>query len=278
MAAGALGTQTNGSVIRPAAFCGVVGFKPSFGTVSNDGTLDPWPTLDHTGVFARDVRDAALLASVIADKDRVCSQVSAPTQAPKLALVRSPVWALADRAQQDMLEENAATLARAGARVDELDLPEIFGNAHAVHRVILAYEGAHHFAPLQKQHRSDMSARFNELLDAGAAVSDNAYRAALESMRTLRLEFDRVLKAYDCVITPPASGEAPATLEETGNPAFCTLWTLLGAPAVTLPSGVGPAALPLGLQIVGPCNQDDRTLSVAAWCESQLAFSGPRLQ
>jgi Asp-tRNA(Asn)/Glu-tRNA(Gln) amidotransferase A subunit family amidase len=273
MVAGALGTQTNGSVIRPAAFCGVVGFKPTLGTVPNHGTLDPWPTLDHTGVFARHVDDAAVLAACISD-GRICGAIQMQTRAPRLACVRTHVWDLAEPAQKEMLSSNASTLTDAGAHVEALALPASFDDAHRVHRVILAYEGARHFAGLRQRHREDMSARFNALIDDGAAVSENDYRDALHSASRLRSEFARVMSGYDAIITPPAAGEAPPTLSETGNPAFCTLWTLLGVPAVTIPVGLGPAGLPLGMQIIGASGTDDATLAVAAWCESQLRFAG----
>jgi Asp-tRNA(Asn)/Glu-tRNA(Gln) amidotransferase A subunit family amidase len=97
-------------------------------------------------------------------------------------------------------------------------------------------------------------------------------------MQNLRRGFARAIESFDAIITPPAAGEAPATLEETGNPAFCTIWTLLGVPAVTIPVGVGPAGLPIGLQLIGPSREDDRTLSIAAWCEAHLPFTGLHLQ
>jgi Asp-tRNA(Asn)/Glu-tRNA(Gln) amidotransferase A subunit family amidase len=269
MVPAALGTQTNGSVIRPAAFCGVIGFKPTIGSVSNHGTLDPWPTLDHTGVFARDVADAALLACVVSES-RVKDVVEVRGQPPRLALVRSPVWDLAERAQKEQLESAARSLVNAGAQVERLELPARFDDAHDVHRVILAYEGARHFAALQRQHRSQMSVRFNELLDEGSAIAATAYEDALAARHALGNEFLRAMQGFDALITPPATGEAPATLDQTGNPAFCTIWTLLGAPAITLPVGRGPAGLPLGLQIVSRCGEDNALLATAAWCESTL--------
>jgi Asp-tRNA(Asn)/Glu-tRNA(Gln) amidotransferase A subunit family amidase len=274
MVAGALGTQTNGSVIRPAAFCGVVGFKPTLGTVSNHGTLDPWPTLDHTGVFARCVADAALLASIIAQSNTVAGVVTVPDRAPRLALVRSPVWHLAEAPQKEMLASNAATLAAGGAIVEELDLPGEFDDAHRIQRLIMAYEAARHFGELQQRHRNAMSERFNELLDEGAAASADDYRDALQTTVRLRAGFAAVIGEYDAFITPPAAGEAPPTLSETGSPAFCTIWTLLGVPAVTIPVGSGPAGLPLGLQIAGAQHADDAVLGVAAWCEANFPFPG----
>jgi Asp-tRNA(Asn)/Glu-tRNA(Gln) amidotransferase A subunit family amidase len=272
MVAGALGTQTNGSVIRPAAFCGVVGFKPTLGSVSNHGTLDPWPTLDHTGVFARHVGDAALLASVIAKHGAIAPTILMPSHALRLAFVRTPVWHLADPAQKEMLEKNAAVLGHAGAIVEELMLPAEYDNAHRVHRVVMAYEAARHFQNLQKRHRALMSAKFNELLDEGAALGEAAYGEALRATQKLRENFPALIDRFDAIITPPAPGEAPPTLEQTGNPAFCTIWTLLGVPAITIPVGLGPSGMPLGLQIVGAQGEDDRTLSVAAWVESHLPF------
>jgi Asp-tRNA(Asn)/Glu-tRNA(Gln) amidotransferase A subunit family amidase len=274
MIAGALGTQTNGSVIRPAAFCGVVGFKPSLGTVSNHGTMDPWPTLDQTGVFARDVADAASLAAVVTRHGTVSTKIMMPGHTPRLALVRSPVWHLADPAQQAMLESNAALLSHAGAHVVELDLPPLFDQAHRAHGVIMAFEAARYFREVQQRNRAQISARMNELLDEGANVAESQYRQALEITQALRDEFARIVADHDAVITPPATGEAPATLKETGSPTFCTIWTLLGVPAITIPVGFGPAGLPLGLQIVGRELEDDQALTIAAWCESHLPFPG----
>lgn len=272
MVAGALGTQTNGSVIRPAAFCGVVGYKPSFGLVSNHGTLDPWPTLDHTGVFARSVADAALLASVIAKPGAITSNISLPSHAPRLAVVRSPVWHLAEPAQRAALETATIALTHAGAEVEPLELPAAFNEAHGSLFVIMAYEGARHFGKLQQRFRALMSARFNALLDEGAAVSREQYDNALKASAELRQHFGELISAFDAILTPPAAGEAPATLEETGSPAFCTIWTLLGVPATTIPVALGPSGLPLGLQIVGAAHADDRLLTTAAWCEAHLPF------
>lgn len=273
MAAGALGTQTNGSVIRPAAFCGVVGFKPSFGTASNHGTLDPWPSLDHTGVFARNVRDAAVLASVITKAGAVSPAVRLPSRAPRLAIVHTPVWHLATPAQKGRLATDAGTLRRAGASIEQAELPPRFADAHRVHQVILAYEGFRHFGDLQRRHRGLMSPRFNALLDEGAAIDAAAHQDALRAAQALRDDYTAFMSAYDAVLTPPAAGEAPPVSDETtGSPAFCTIWTLLGAPAVTIPTGQGPSGLPLGLQIVGVHGRDDAALGVAAWAASRLPF------
>jgi Asp-tRNA(Asn)/Glu-tRNA(Gln) amidotransferase A subunit family amidase len=274
MAAAALGTQTNGSIIRPAAYCGIVGFKPSMGAVPNDGTLDPWSTLDHTGVFARNVADAALVAAHVAAPGVVSPTVTPPAEAPYLALVRSPAWKSAQAAQKLTMASDVAVLAGAGARIEELDLPDTYSEAHRMHRRVMAYEGARHFAALRERHAGAMSTALNQLIDEGLAVSEAEYREAIAYVRAARESFSQTMGRYDAIITPPAVGEAPATLEHTGDPAFCTIWTLLGAPAVTIPGGTGPQGLPIGMQIVGRRGQDDRTLGVAAWCELHLPFTG----
>ena len=271
----ALGTQTNGSVIRPAAFCGVVGFKPSYGAIATHGMLAFSGTLDTVGVLARSVADAAQLAAVIADPDRVLgAEIRVLSALPRLIAVRSPVWHLAEPSQQAMFGQNIAVLRAAGALVDEIELPGRFADAHNAQRVIMAYEGAQNLGPVQRRHRSELSARLNAFLDEGAAIDAASHRAALEMRGRLQEEFARFVTGHDAVITPPAPGEAPADLTQTGNPTFCTIWTLLGVPAVSIPAGLGPRQLPFGLQVVGASQADDKTLAVAAWVEQQLAFGG----
>jgi amidase len=139
----------------------------------------------------------------------------------------------------------------------------------------MGYEAAGHFAALQRRHRDALSAQLNALLDEGAKVTPSAYDDALAGAAALKTEFAAGYAHVDAVITPPTPGEAPATLSETGSPAFCTIWSLLGVPAITLPVAPGPAGMPLGLQIVGRYREDERVLGVAAWCEARL---GRRVQ
>ncbi len=277
MACGALGTQTNGSVIRPAAYCGVVGFKPSHGTISAHGMLAFAPTLDTVGVLARSVADAVSLAAVAAEAEhRLAAEVAVLARPPRLAAVRSPVWAAAEDAQKEMFAANITALRRAGATVDETELPGIFGEAHAAQRCIMACEAAQNLGPIQRQHRDQISARLNAFLDEGAGIAEARYRAALATRARLQQEFARFIGGCDALVTPPATGEAPATLEQTGDPTFCTIWTLLGVPTVAIPVGLGPRGLPLGLQIVGASCGDDATLAAAAWCEQVFPFEGLR--
>jgi Asp-tRNA(Asn)/Glu-tRNA(Gln) amidotransferase A subunit family amidase len=275
MVCGALGSQTNGSVVRPAAFCGVVGYKPSHGIISTDGVMPYAPTLDTVGVFARSVSDAALLASACAPAARPlpaeCGSLPRP---PRLAAVRSPVWDAASAPQKKLFTDNLAALRGAGAGVTEAELPEPFQAAHAVQRAIMAYEAAQHLGAVQREHRSLLSARLNAFLDEGATIEERRYRDALASRDHLRELWARFSAAYDAIVTPPATGEAPADLGQTGDPTFCTIWTLLGAPALAIPVALGPSGLPLGLQIVGADGRDDAVLAAGAWCERVFPFAG----
>lgn len=268
MVAGALGTQTNGSVIRPAAFCGVIGYKPGIGVVSSHGTMDPWPSLDHTGVFARTVGDAALLAHVIADTP-IPPTVHA-NRAPRLVAVRSPVWALAEDYAQSDFTDTVGRLRRAGAEITERELPAAFDEAHAALRTLMAFEAHRHFQALRNARGNEMSAQLRALIDEGAQVNKAAYDRARSLQLSLRETFAAFVSPFDAVVTLPAPGEAPATLEQTGNPAFCSIWSLLGVPAITLPVALGPHGLPLGVQIASASGAEAAALNVAAWCEARL--------
>jgi Asp-tRNA(Asn)/Glu-tRNA(Gln) amidotransferase A subunit family amidase len=274
----ALGTQTNGSVIRPAAFCGCVGFKPSQGLIATSGIQPFAPTLDQVGVLARSIADAAHLSAALIEPAGEAAQAlalglaQAPPlyQPPRLAWVGSPVWHTAEVPQRELMQQAVARLRAAGAAVAQQELPALFATAHDVHRTIMQAEGARELGPLQAAHRAQLSAALNRLIDDGARIPEAVYREALESRERLHGELAHWFHRFDALLTPPARGEAPATCEHTGDPAFCTIWTLTGVPAFTLPAGRGPHGLPLGLQIVGPYRQDARTAAVAQWCADAL--------
>jgi Asp-tRNA(Asn)/Glu-tRNA(Gln) amidotransferase A subunit family amidase len=280
---GAVGTQTNGSVIRPAAFCGVVGYKPTADLISLAGVHPFSPSLDQAGVFARSVPDAAFLAAALVERGDADAAASTrkgvipgdmvPMARPlRLAAVRSPVWHLADPHAQEHFLKMAARLRSAGAEVTERELPPEFKGAHAVLRTIMYGEGARGFAELQRRDRARLSPRLNALIDEGLGIPDSDLARGLEKKGQLARELDAFLSAFDGIITPPTLGEAPADLTQTGDPAFCTIWSLCGVPAVTIPAGRGPAGLPFGLQIVGPRFSDERVLSVALWCDEQIGW------
>jgi Asp-tRNA(Asn)/Glu-tRNA(Gln) amidotransferase A subunit family amidase len=274
--AGALGTQTNGSVIRPAAFCGVVGYKPSCDQMSARGVMPFSPTLDQPGVFARSVADAAFLASCLtAHRSAITPEVKPLRSAPRLAAVRSPVWHLARPEQRAQLDADIKRLRDAGAAVDVLEISGEFDAAHKVHRTIMLFEAARAAKKVRVAYRDRFSDYLNKALDEGEAIRDTDYREALKTRLQLQQSlahfFDR---GYSAIITPPAAGEAPATLDNTGDPRFCSIWTLVGVPAIAIPTGVGPHGMPLGLQLVGAAEEENYLLATAAWCEKHSSFRG----
>ncbi|MEK7735160.1 MAG: amidase [Pseudomonadota bacterium] len=285
MVPAAIGTQTNGSVIRPAAFCGCVGYKPSQGLLPRTGVQPLSPTLDQLGIFTRSVPDAAIVAGALIGhdpkdplslSDMSLSQTDfvlrSRYQPPRLAVVRSPVWHLAEPAQRQRFEENLAALRAAGALVEDLDLGSAFEIAHETLRIIMFAEGAVTFAKLHAQQRDQLSPELNQLIEEGSRLRATRFEEAREQRQRLRTELLRRMLLCDAVVTPPARGEAPATFGHTGDPSFCTIWTLCGVPAVTIPVGLGPQGLPLGLQLVGRFLEDPSLLSVAQWCAQAIGL------
>lgn len=273
----AFGTQTNGSVIRPAAFCGCVGFKPSEGTLATAGIQPFSPTLDQPGLFTRSVEDVALAFAALREGPEELRTgvwpLSPLDRPPRLAAVRSPVWSQAEPAAQQSFVATLARLRAAGAEVTETELPAVFASTHGVHRTIMAYEAARALGDLQSQQRAQLSAVLNRFLDEGHTIGAAAVAEALAQRQTLQAGFGPFLAGFDAIVTPPTRGEAPATLEHTGDPVFCTIWTLLGVPALALPVGLGPQGLPLGLQVVGTFQDDAHLLRVARWVEQAVAFA-----
>lgn len=272
---GALGTQTNGSVIRPAAFCGVVGYKPTQGLIRFDGVHHFSRTLDQIGVFARSVADCAWLAAALADEPgTIPSAPASLDRLPKLAAVRTPVWDRATEAQQARFAADIAVLRDAGALVREVELPARFAAAHQAQRRIMYREAADEFAVLARTRPGDLSEGLRAALAEGARVSDAELAAALAERDALAQSLDTFFEEFDAIVTPPATGEAPLGIETTGDPAFCTIWTLTQVPALSIPTGFGPTGLPLGLQITAARGRDGVALAVAAWCAARLPLAG----
>jgi Asp-tRNA(Asn)/Glu-tRNA(Gln) amidotransferase A subunit family amidase len=282
----ALGTQTLGSVIRPAAFNGVVGFKPSFGAIPRTGVHPLSPSLDHVGFFARRVDDVALALSLLggsSDSDRHGRPVPPfdvsvesglpPIEKPRLAIVRFANWSRAEPEQQQIFEAAIAKLRDAGAVLAELELAELDQTNWSVVNTILTSEGAFIFNGLVERYPDRTSDHLKSLVKIGKTHSATNYLAAKASQETLRLEFANGISGFDAVLTLPAFGEAPEGLSYTGDAEYCAPWTLLGVPAISLPAGFGKNALPLGLQVVGAYRGDYRMLRVAKWIESALRFN-----
>ena len=264
----AVGSQTNGSVIRPAAFCGVVGFKPSAGRVSRAGMFVTSDTLDQVGGFARSVREAATLAAAMAGEP-VATWWAEDPESPKLAALRTGEWDRADDAVRARFQADVDRLAASGGPIEWPKPPPGLEEALSVLRTIMLYEQARAMAGELEGHEQLLSAAVREQLAEGAATSDATYREALASRVRIRRDFSDWATRYDAILTPATVGEAPGP-ETTGDPRFCTRWSLVGAPAIVIPSGLGPHRLPLGLQLVGAPGDDRRLLAAAAWCEGRL--------
>lgn len=281
----AIGTQTLGSVIRPAAFCGVVGFKPSFGAISRTGIHPFSPTLDTVGVFTRSVADAAWFGACLmgADARDEATTISAEPRMlrvplepfatpPRLAIVKTSKWPLATEAQRNLFVANTMKLQEAGARAREVSLPRMFEGAWDNVMTILCRDAARSFASIESRHRIRLSPVLVDVIDRGRAISLDEYDRARARREEYRRWLDGLFSQYDGIITLPAGGEAPEGLGNTGDATFASLWTLAGMPAVTIPTGRGPRGLPLGLQVVGRYREDEQTLRVAAWCEQVIDF------
>jgi Asp-tRNA(Asn)/Glu-tRNA(Gln) amidotransferase A subunit family amidase len=254
MARFAFGTQTVGSTIRPAAYCGVVGYKPTFGMLSRSGMKMGAESLDTVGVIARTVEDAALLASASAMR----SDLRLDDLKPKLAVCRSPNWPQMERDGADHFENAVRKL---GGR--ELELP--FGELDRAAVTILFYEMARGLAHEFAHHRARIHPMLAARVEDGAKIPYAEYAKALAYAAECRRKLADLARDYDALLTPSATGEAPLGLQSTGNTAMNRLWTLLYGPCVTVPAGVGPSGMPLGLQLVGLPGSDARTLAAARW-------------
>ena len=281
----ALGTQTLGSVIRPAAFNGVVGLKPSFGAIPRTGVHPLSPSLDHVGFFARRVDDVALALSLLAaahDSDPHgrpipgfqvdASQGLEPLDNPRLAIVRLAAWSRVEPAQQRVFEAAVATLRAAGAVLEEIEMTELDRANWDTINTILASEASVIYGDLVARFPDRTSEHLKSLVATGQAHSAHAYLTAKAQQERLRATFATETVGFDAILTLPAFGEAPEGLSFTGNAEYCAPWTLLGAPAVTLPAGFGDHGLPLGLQVVGRPREDLHTLRTAKWIETTLGF------
>ncbi len=267
---GAIGTQTNGSLIRPAAFCGVVGFKPTFGRLPTEGVLSFSPSLDQVGVFARSVERAALLAAVLAG-DPPGDWLPETVPPPRIAVVRTPEWDECEAAMKDCFD--AALAAASGATLEERPLPEGLAAGIPVHRTIMAEEASRFVGPLVAGALDRCSPQLREILAEGAAIQAADAEEARLAKEHLAAEFASWIHGFGALITPATLGEAPG-IETTGDPRFCTRWSLVGAPAISLPAGLGPNGLPLAVQLVGHHGFDRELLGIAAWIERLLPDIG----
>jgi Asp-tRNA(Asn)/Glu-tRNA(Gln) amidotransferase A subunit family amidase len=263
----ALGTQTGGSVIRPAAFCGVIGYKPSFGEFSRVGVKMQCHNLDTVGVICRSLEDIALLRGVLLAQEP--HRVDRASAAPRIGFCRTPAWEHADSETRALLEHTATKLAEAGAKLREVTLTPADILDH--HRRIFEFEAARNYAYEYEMHREKLSEALRDgLLARGRALPLAAYIESIETAEAFRRQLDDVFAEVDVLLAPSAMGEAPKGLGSTGDARFNAIWTLAWTPCLTLPAGNGRGGLPLGIQLVGPRFRDEALLDAGAWVEARL--------
>ena len=269
----ALGTQTGGSVIRPASFCGVVGFKPSFGLINRHGVKQLADSLDTVGTFARSVADTALLVAGVSGRKDL---LDLPAQRPiRVVLCMGAEWAEAEKASTDALQATLRLLSSHGVNVDEVQLPAEFATMTRAHHDIEYFEMARALQHEYRCHRGELSAAIVSRIETGLACEPKQYEAALALRHTCqRLIAESVFADTDLLLAPSAPGEAPRGLSSTGKAIFNRLWTALGLPCITLPRFSGPQGLPVGVQLIAPSRQDARLLSHAAWIDAVLVRAG----
>jgi len=278
-----IGTQTAGSVIRPASFCGVVGFKPSFGQIPRTGVLQHSPWLDTIGTFSRSVEDAALLSDVLAGHDPgdpesnqtappalLATAQTEPPVTPALAFVKNTVW---DQIDEDCAEGFSELVEVLGDCCDSIELPGIYAEAILAQRRLAHVGMARNLRNYLERGIETLAQQTIAAIEDGNSISAVDYLSALDWRNVLQQGLDEIFNRYDAIVTPAAPGEAPVGLNTTGNPAFCVLWTLTGLPAVTLPLLQGRDGMPIGVQLVGRLGYDGRLLRTARWLTAKIRDS-----
>lgn len=263
----AFGTQTAGSIIRPASYCGIVGYKPTHGTLPRAGIKPLSDSLDTLGTMTRTVADAALFVSALSGRDLSSVQLTAP---PRIGMCRTPEWSAALPETVSAMERSAATLARAGAKLCDIVLPPDFTGVSRAQIDIMNYESYASLASERLQHYGGLSEKLKQLLENAAQCDAARYVAAQALVASCRRQLDQLFADVDVLIAPSAPGEAPAGLAATGDPVFCRMWTIMHVPAINLPCGVGPNRLPVGLQVIGRRGDDARALAVADWVHQRV--------
>ena len=268
MVPAAFGTQTGGSVLRPAAFCGVVGYKPTYNLINRAGIKFAAETLDTIGLIARTIDDVELVTAVVVGKEPARRTLSS---APRLGLCRTPLWDTAQPETKAAVEDAAKRLAAAGAKVREVALPEEFSRLfHASRETMNNYERSKSMAADWAAHGDRISKVLADRIKAGMAMRHDDYVAALRLAEDCRAKIEVAFEGLDAMISPCVKGEAPRGLNPTGDPAFQQFWTVLYGPSMSLPTHRGPNGLPVGLQVVARRYDDDRLFACARWIMAKL--------
>ncbi len=267
----AFGTQTAGSVIRPAAYCGVVGYKPTYGTLNRVGVRMISDTLDTVGALARTVADAALLVAALSERRELLIAHASP-DAPRIGLCRTYEWHRASAETVAAFEDAERRLRAAGASVRDVTLPPAFAALAEAQVTIMVAEVAKCLAYEWRSQRGKLSGEMVAMIEAGLGVSPEPYDAAQSLARTCRGLLPKVFEGCDVLLAPSTVGEAPAGIEATGDPLFNRIWTLLRTPCVHVPTARGPQGLPVGVTVAGPIGADRATLLAADWIEAKIGL------
>ena len=278
----AIGTQTGGSVIRPASFCGVYGFKPTRGTISRSGVFRTSTSLDHIGCFANTLGDVALLADTLSGYDQLDPMSFPRPRAPMLAGAQADVpvepdiaWfdlPFNDRLDPDTVEGLEAVLEGLGSRIERFPASAQLADLTSVHQTIYDYEICENMAELARNRWDDLSANLQGAIQRGRGLSEAEYQDALGVMASAAMFFSEHFNEFDAIVAPAATGVAPPLTDgNTGDSIFCTVWTLAGLPTLSLPLLVGENGLPIGVQVIGAVEEDDRLMRTASWIQRTLS-------
>ncbi len=264
----AIGTQTSGSVIRPASYCGVVGFKPTWGSVPRAGLKMLAESLDTIGTLANSAADAEAFALALAG--RPIKSTNPVSEAPRIGICRTVAWPNIEYAGANALEEAATRAARAGAKILDVQLPEQFATALEDHDIVMTYEACGMLAYERSKHWDRLSPALQDVMRRGMKHDWSVYQSALSNRRACRHGLIQAFQDVDVLLTPSALGEAPEGLGFTGSPDFNRIWTFVGAPSITIPGLKGPNALPVGVQLIAPLGEDSRVIGAAGWLQHLL--------
>lgn len=272
----AFGSQTAASVIRPAAFCGIVGYKASHGEFSLSGIRPFAESHDSLGILARTVADVSLVRRVLLqDPPDDAANAEVENSPPRLALCRTPHWDRLDAVARTNVEAVTTALADAGAQIDAIELTDAFATIADDHRAVMAYEAARNYAFECDQRTNELSVAFRALCDEGRRLSRTAYRGAQQRIAAAGGELVDLFGRFDAWIAPSALGEAPPFEAGTGDPLMSRIWTALHLPCLALPGGIGARGLPLGIQLVALAGMDDHLLAVGHWCAPRITAAMP---
>jgi len=265
----AFGTQTGGSVLRPASYCGVFGFKPTFGAFNRKGVFPAAESLDTIGLVTRSLEDIELITAVL--QLRAPSPPQSRARVPRVGLCRTPLWKSAQLETVAAVEDAAARLAQSGASIKDVTLPDEFsGLRNAARETINNYERAAALAQEWTESRALISERLRKRIELGRAMPHQDYVAALRLGEVCRAQLAAVFEGIDVLLAPCVNGEAPRGLDDTGDPGFQAIWSILHVPTLSMPTHRGPNGLPVGIQLVGQRYDEGRLFACARWMWQRL--------